>query len=1155
MEPAARYEIVDKIASGDFATVYRARDRELGREVAIKQVHPQFLADQRQLARYWQEAQLLASLQHPNIVTIYDITRSRGWLILELMRGSLKQTAQAAQGEQIDLDFLRVVLTDSLAALHFLHQNGVIHGDVKPSNLLVDARNRVKLGDFGLARRASNEEGSLLKGTTKYMAPELINPQFGAVGPGSDLYSLGFTAYELICGSQFESLFPGLGSFGRDRQIAWMMWHAAADRNLPEISKVLENVPADLAHAVQKMIVKDPARRYQSAAEVLHDLRPDPRLAGGLGEEADLAAEAARIAAAKRKRRLRYLGVLSAACLGALALVLYLNWPKAPPAPGPPAPIHGVVLKVMPEWNPPAMNISTLDDKGQEIPREIDFLDPQHDRVIINGKISSPGDLQPHDAVEIEKKEIVEGVGAAKRKLTFLEVRASRPEMDKGRIQSIQADEGTFTLAVDDEGGDGGANGKTRNKKLRIIVPRELRIVFNGAGDFRGKPVELKDLQKGDRVVVHHAPDDKGRHATELEVQRRVTTEGILRDVTFGRNAPVKLKVARDGADSDLIELPLADGCRIILNGEAKTAEQRILKPTDLKPGDQVTLTHDVRVVVIDARRVLGQGGVIQAVAGSAEGTINVLHQGAKASTRYHVGPGCKITLGDESVTLGDLRVGDAVDVKHDRESDTGNLEALAISARRPADPTRWAIVVGTQDYEDKTLAPLDYPVSDATLLAGVLVRRYRVPADQVVMLVDESLVRLEQGIPERLAKLGADAKLIVYVAGHAYKDEQGVVYLAPKNFDRKRPSLAGLSLQWLVDQMEQCPAKEKLLLLDCCQDTKGADAAAEPSTAEMLGSLKSSPGRSPFHTVTAVVSCMAGQRGHAWPAKNHGLFAWCLAEAYRGNAEADRDGRVEPAALYEFLKKTMAAASSGLKIAQTPQLFLPDARPPRLSEEAKDSIRKLAALLRSTKIDLTAAEEEFNTAKDLAGKEIEPSILYGLLLIKAKDHEAALKHLEELKIKKPASLFPSQGTAWVRFEKRSYTPGVNDLLELVAKIPKPKKPGDPCPPQLQQLFSWIGQLREFAATAEEPTYRPPAELLANLDAAVTDHGSDADRFYQQGRDHSRDIVIDYENKLANSQARDDISRLKVDRRQLVHYAAFPQEKFAKEVLAGLDQE
>ena len=80
----------------------------------------------------------------------------------------------------------------------------MIHGDVKPSNILVAPPNRVKLGDFGLARRASNEEGSLLKGTTKYMAPELLSAQFGAVGPASDLYSLGFTAYELMVGCAFR---------------------------------------------------------------------------------------------------------------------------------------------------------------------------------------------------------------------------------------------------------------------------------------------------------------------------------------------------------------------------------------------------------------------------------------------------------------------------------------------------------------------------------------------------------------------------------------------------------------------------------------------------------------------------------------------------------------------------------------------------------------------------------------------------------------------------------------------------------------------------------------------------------------------------------------------------------------------------------------
>src|SRR5688572_19204480 len=85
----ARYELLDKIGTGSFATVYRARDNELGREVAIKEIHAQYRANPTQLARYWGEAQLLASMQHPNIVPIYDIYRERGWLIMELMQANL----------------------------------------------------------------------------------------------------------------------------------------------------------------------------------------------------------------------------------------------------------------------------------------------------------------------------------------------------------------------------------------------------------------------------------------------------------------------------------------------------------------------------------------------------------------------------------------------------------------------------------------------------------------------------------------------------------------------------------------------------------------------------------------------------------------------------------------------------------------------------------------------------------------------------------------------------------------------------------------------------------------------------------------------------------------------------------------------------------
>ena len=464
-----------------------------------------------------------------------------------------------------------------------------------------------------------------------------------------------------------------------------------------------------------------------------------------------------------------------------------------------------------------------------------------------------------------------------------------------------------------------------------------------------------------DRVVVHHTTDDKVRTATELEVQRRVTLTGILRNVDLKKH---ELTIARDEADSDRVTLPWADKCNIILNGEAKKSDESLLKPADLKAGDEVVVTHDLRIVNIDAHRELKQGGVIQRI---AEGTMEVLHQGDDAPTTYRVGPKCKITLGDEDATLGDLRAGDTVELTIDR-APARNPEALTVTARGAADPTRWAILVGEQDYEDKTLAPLEYSVADATLLGDVLVKRYKVPDDQAVRFLDESRVRLEQGISDRLEKIPAEGKVIVYFAGHACKDDQGVVYLAPKNFDRKHPDSTGLTLRWLVEQMEKCPAKEKLLLLDCCQPGEGAEAAGEPSTAEMLKTLSPS-GRSPLQTVTALVSCKAGQRGQPWPEKKHGLFGWCLAEGYGGRADANRDGRVEATALFEFMQKAMAAAAGELKIAQTPELILPDARPPRLSEDAKKAIRKLAADLEEPKVDSKAGQEDFTAAAEACGK------------------------------------------------------------------------------------------------------------------------------------------------------------------------------------------
>jgi len=1119
MEPAGRYEIVNTIASGDFATVYRARDRELGREVAVKQIHRQFLTDPRQLERYWREAQLLASLEHPNILTIYDIVRPRGWLILELMRGDLRESTR---GEPIDLDYLRVVLLHCLSALRFLHANGVIHGDVKPSNMLLDAHNRVKLGDFGLARRASNQEGSLLKGTTKYMAPELISDQFGPVGPASDLYSLGFAAYELMCGSQFESLFPGLSTFGRDEQIAWLMWHAAADRNLPQIDRVLEGVPDDLAHVIQTLVIKDQGRRFKSAEDVVRHLSMD-RLTAIPPPPEDLEAEAARAEAARKKRMLRIGAIAAMACSLILSVWMLLPGRPEPAPPSAPQPTQGIVRNVY-------LGERTLVLERSEDGRPQEVSVKPRDEILINDKRQLLRDLQPGDQVAIEVYRDASG-------FPINRIIATRPRLDKGRIEAVDADEGKLVVATD-EGGE----------TLVVRVPRSVTILLNGEETPGGKPVTLGQLKAGDRVEVRHLAGDTGPTATELSVFRVVVLEGVVRDVNVERGM---LTVARgkDGS-AELVTLPQ---CEVTINQRSELADQ-LLKPGDLRPGDTARVSHDTHVVRVDAYRILGQPGVVRNVHESLS-TLQVLLEGRTRPTNFTIGPECKITLAGDPVTLAELRTGDVVDVTHD-SPDASSLEsarALSSAAIRAPDPRRWAILVAIQHYDDRSLSPLEYPVADAKLLEQTLIRRYRVPADQILSLVDVSGVRLEQGIPNLLEKVQPEDRLIVYVAGHAYRDDDGKIYLAPKDFNLTRLAGSGVSLQWLVDRLEQCPAKEKLLLLDSSNAGTGADLRQQPSTAEMLQTLEAPPGRAPLRTVTAIASSSAGERGHGWPAKQHGVFAYSLSEAYSGRADANRDCRVEPTELFAFLSQAMASAGAEIQQSQTPRLFLPDDAPPRLSEEAREAIRKLAAYLHQDRIDTLAVELEYSAADALAGGEPEPKLLYGLLLLKARERSQASLVLEELSIDHPNLLLPVQALAWMYFDRRTYERGLEQLAELVGRIPRPSDPADPYPEEAAAIFRWAGQLREFADVAERDAYRPPESALEALDAAVAACGPDAGRSYSEGRDRTRSIVQQFDQRIMTEDEAAQ-ARLRVERRQPRSYASFPYAEAVEKILAGLDE-
>src|SRR4051794_2250853 len=198
-----RYELVRVVGRGGMATVYLARQTDLDRYVALKELKVLAESDPRQAQRFLREARLVGSFSHPNIVTVHDFIEHEGtpYIAMEyLPRGSLRPYVG-----RLSLTQLAGTLLGALAGLAHAEQRGVVHQDLKPENIMVTAQGSVKIADFGIAKAVSSAqaEASLITtgatlGTPRYMAPERALGQ--AVGPWSDLYSLGVIAFELQVG-------------------------------------------------------------------------------------------------------------------------------------------------------------------------------------------------------------------------------------------------------------------------------------------------------------------------------------------------------------------------------------------------------------------------------------------------------------------------------------------------------------------------------------------------------------------------------------------------------------------------------------------------------------------------------------------------------------------------------------------------------------------------------------------------------------------------------------------------------------------------------------------------------------------------------------------------------------------------------------------
>ena len=258
------YEILGQIGAGGMGEVYRARDTQLGRDVAIKLVNEVLAKDSENMARFEREARLLAAVNHPNIAAIYGIEERSGvrFLVLELVEGEPLDAmlANGPLGVAPALGIGRQV-ADALSAAH---EKGVVHRDLKPSNILVTSSGRVKVLDFGLAKDveeaaaagsrvvtspAMTAAGTIL-GTPAYMSPEQARGK--PVDRRTDLWSFGCVLYEMLCGRR---------SFGGDTVTDCL---AAIVEREPDWTALPRATPPGIRRLLRHCLEKDPERRPQS---------------------------------------------------------------------------------------------------------------------------------------------------------------------------------------------------------------------------------------------------------------------------------------------------------------------------------------------------------------------------------------------------------------------------------------------------------------------------------------------------------------------------------------------------------------------------------------------------------------------------------------------------------------------------------------------------------------------------------------------------------------------------------------------------------------------------------------------------------------------------------------------------------------------------
>ena len=259
-----RYEILEKIGGGGMALVYKAKCRLLNRFVAIKVLRPEFTEDEEFVKKFKREAQSAASLSHPNIVGIYDVGTQNDnyYIVMEYIKGQTLKELIKSKGT-LGIEHATNIAIQICYALDHAHKNHIVHRDIKSHNILIREDNSVKVTDFGIARAVSSSTitntGNVI-GSVHYFSPE--QARGGYTDEKSDIYSLGVVMYEMITGRL---------PFEGDSPIAVALKHIQEEPVPP--SKINTRTPRAIESIILKCMEKEVSKRYNSASEIINDLR------------------------------------------------------------------------------------------------------------------------------------------------------------------------------------------------------------------------------------------------------------------------------------------------------------------------------------------------------------------------------------------------------------------------------------------------------------------------------------------------------------------------------------------------------------------------------------------------------------------------------------------------------------------------------------------------------------------------------------------------------------------------------------------------------------------------------------------------------------------------------------------------------------------